>query len=247
MLVLSGMQMMHASATGKLENLHSWRNQLHSMGPDFGFHANGMKTWLLVKHGHFSVARDLFVDTEVNITFPGSPYLGGPLGTEDYMENFVCSKVNQWNRILFALSEFSTMSTACCLRCPYSLAGKQMALLMSDHTNIHHLLEPLETTIRTKLIPAVTDRAPPNECLRNLFALPVGHGSLGIPSTTNLSSEFKNSLKVFAPLIKLIMEQNNSYSYEVLSERKSARSTIHRERHAKVIAHATTVKTQPRT
>ena len=133
--------------------------------------------WLLVKHGHLSVARDLL--GAVNITTESCPYLGGPLGTEDYMENFVCSKVNQWNRILFALSEFAICQPhAAYAALTHALASKWLFLHWTT-SNIHHLLEPLETTVETKLIPGFTDGAPPNECLCNLFALPVGHGSLG--------------------------------------------------------------------
>ena len=46
-----------------------------------------MKSWLIVKPGHLSVARDLFGDTVVNITSEGHPYLGAPLGTDDYVQN----------------------------------------------------------------------------------------------------------------------------------------------------------------
>ena len=37
---------------------------------------------------------------------------------------------------------------------------------------IGHLLQPLENIIRLKLIPALTDRASPNDVERNLLALP---------------------------------------------------------------------------
>ena len=40
------------------------------------------------------------------------------------------------------------------------------------------------------------------------------------------------------------MEQNNSYSHEVLSEQTSAQYTIYHDRHAKETAHATTVRSQ---
>ena len=171
-----------------------------------------MSLLLVVKPGHLKVVRNLFGDTTVNITSEGFPYLGGPLGTEDYVENFVCSKVKQWNRIQSSLSEIAKCQPhAAYATLTHGLVSKWLFLCQTTH-NIHYLLEPLETTIRTK---AFTDRAPPNKCLRNLFALPVRHGSLGISLPTNLFSEFENSLKVCTPLIKLIMKQNNSYSYEV--------------------------------
>ena len=97
-----------ASAIGKLRNFCSWWNQLvQTIGLDFGLHVNNVKTWLVVKPSYLTVAKDFFGNTAVKITFEGHPYLGGPLGPEDYVENFVHSKVNQWNRILPALSEIA--------------------------------------------------------------------------------------------------------------------------------------------
>ena len=96
-------QLWHADdifATGKLGNRHSWWNQLQAIGPDFAFFANSVKTWLVVKLGDLSVARDLFGNTEVNITSEGFPSLGAPLSTDVYVQNFVHSKVNQWNQVV---------------------------------------------------------------------------------------------------------------------------------------------------
>ena len=233
-----------ASATGDLRNLRSWWDQLQAIGPEYGFHANGKKTWLVAKPGRLADARDLFGDTAVNITSEGRPYLGAPLGTDDYVKNFVCSKVNEWSGLLSSLSEIATCQPhAAYAALTHGLASKWLFLCRTT-PNIHHLLDPLETIIRTKLLPSFTDRAPPNECLRSLFALPVRLGGLGVSLPTNLSSEFEYSLKICTPLIKQIMEQNNSYSYEVLTDQMSARSTTHRDRRAKAIEHAATVRDQ---
>ena len=74
----------NASTTRKLGNLRSWLNQLQAIGPDFGFHPNSVKTWLVAKAGHLCAAEDLFGNTAVNITFECHPYQGAPLGTENY-------------------------------------------------------------------------------------------------------------------------------------------------------------------
>ena len=46
--------------------------------------------------------------------------------------------------------------------------------------NISHLLSPLDTALRTQLLPAVTGRSIPNDLGCALLALPVWHGGLGI-------------------------------------------------------------------
>ena len=146
--------------------------------------------------------------------------------------------------IVSVLSEIATcqLHAAYCVL-THGLASKWLFLRWSI-PNIHHFLEPLETTVRTTLTSVFVDTAHPNECLCNLFALPVRSGGLGILSRTIQSLEFENSLKVCAPLIKLVMEQNNSYSYEILSKEMSVRSTIHCDRYSEATDHATTVRAQ---
>lgn len=65
-----------------------------------------IKTWLIVNSDHLTAVRALFGNTAVNITSEGSPYLGAPPGTEDYVKCFGCNKVNQWNRLLSAHALF---------------------------------------------------------------------------------------------------------------------------------------------
>ena len=88
------------------------------------------------------------------------------------------------------------------------------------------------------------DRAAPNECIHNLFALPVKLGGLRIPSPHNLTSDFENSFKVCAPLINQISAQNKSYSDEVWSEQMLARTctSIHHVKHAEASTFATSLR-----
>ena len=70
-----------------------------SSGPYFGYHGNATKTWLITKD-HLSNAKELFHDTKVNITSRGRTYLGGALASSDFIKQFVCDKVNSWNKEL---------------------------------------------------------------------------------------------------------------------------------------------------
>ena len=73
------MQMMPLREAG----LHSWWTQLLSCGPEYGYHANASKTWLVVKQEHLSLATELFADSRsrVQITVEGRRHLGTALGT----------------------------------------------------------------------------------------------------------------------------------------------------------------------
>ena len=58
---------------------------------------------LLAKKEHLEAAQSYFSDTGVNVTTDGRPYLGAAIGTEEYTNSFVLSKVQQWCSELKAL------------------------------------------------------------------------------------------------------------------------------------------------
>ena len=60
-----------ATAGGKLTQLREWWDKIASLGPTFGYFANPLKTWLIVKSPHFQAATELFHGTGVNITVEG--------------------------------------------------------------------------------------------------------------------------------------------------------------------------------
>ena len=96
-----------ATASGSLSSLRTWWDHLSSVGPAFGYHANATKTWLLTKEDHVDRAKVLFGDTNVNITTHGHPHLGAPLGSIEFVHQFVANKVNQWTQELLLLSDIA--------------------------------------------------------------------------------------------------------------------------------------------
>ena len=98
-------------------------------------------------------------------------------------------------------------------------------------SNIGPLLHPLEERIRTKLIPALTGRSPPNDIERKLLALPSRLGGIGLVDPTETSAmEYSSSLRVAAPLIHLILAQDPRYPFEALEEQIMAKTEIRREK-----------------
>ena len=57
---------------------------------------------------HLSQAKELFKDSEVNITTQGRPYLGATLGPVKFCEQFVIRKVTEWNEELLQLAHVAT-------------------------------------------------------------------------------------------------------------------------------------------
>ena len=64
-----------AAATGKMDDLRTWWEEISTMGQYYGYFVNASKTWLVIKEGLDDKARSAFGDTNVQITSEGRPYL----------------------------------------------------------------------------------------------------------------------------------------------------------------------------
>ena len=96
-----------SAAFGSLEQLRSWWDRLTTEGPRFGYFANSSKTWLITKDQYLHNAANIFADSGVNITSHGRPYLGAPLGPPEFVEEYLCSKVEEWTSSITVLSEIA--------------------------------------------------------------------------------------------------------------------------------------------
>ena len=52
------------------------------IGPKDGYFPNGVKTYLVAKPESVNKAKEVFGNTNAQITCPGQKYLGGALGTD---------------------------------------------------------------------------------------------------------------------------------------------------------------------
>ena len=82
-----------ACAAGEITRLREWWHQINTQGPRFGYFTNVTKTWLVTKQNCLSKAATAFANTGVKVTSEGTPYLGAPLGTDEFIPTFVESKV----------------------------------------------------------------------------------------------------------------------------------------------------------
>ena len=118
-------------AVGTIANIHAWLESLISQGPVYGYYVKKAKTWLIVKKEVELEVRNLFQGLGINITTAGRPYLGAPLGTEAFIEDFVCSMVELWSSIIETLTETASSS-------PHAA---------------YTIFTPLEDLIRTRFFP----------------------------------------------------------------------------------------------
>ena len=59
------------TAAGKIDELLFWWKKLCSLGHDFGYYPEAIKSWLIAKQRFETVARNIFRDSEVNVTIEG--------------------------------------------------------------------------------------------------------------------------------------------------------------------------------
>ena len=213
-----------ATAAGTLGSLRTWWEDLVSKGPAYGYFVNTAKTWLVTKEIHKSSATLTFQNTGVNITTEGKPHLGGALGTTEFAEGYIQQKIEAWTQELNKLvSIASTQPHAAYTAFTHGVASKWL-YAMRTIPNIGHLLQPLEDIIRQKLIPSLTGRPPPNDRERELVALPVRLGGMGLINPTMIADqEYKASKEVTKSLTQCLIDQCQEYSDETEAEQRRAK------------------------
>ena len=94
-----------SAAIGTVEQLHAWWNRLATEGQAFGYFPNPSKTWVVTKQRHFDKASNTFAGSGVNVTLDGRPYLGVVIDSQEYIEEYVSSKVQEWSSSFIILSD----------------------------------------------------------------------------------------------------------------------------------------------
>ena len=216
-----------SAAVGKLTDLRTWWDKLVTAGPDFGYFANPSKTWLITKQGRHADAITTFADTGVNVTPDGRPYLGTAIGSQEYVEAHTKLKVDEWLSCVNHLTDIAkTQPHAAFAALTHGLMSK-WTYLSRTTPGISHIMEPLDESLRCKLLPALTGRPPPSDLECSLFALPARLGGLGIgvPSR-NADRELQSSLLITSALRDHILSQDDEYGYEIIAKQLQSKATI---------------------
>ena len=235
-----------ASAAGKITRLREWWNQIETQGPKYGYFANAIKTWLVTKENCLSEATAAFTDTEVKVTSVGRPYLGAALGTDEYTQSLVESKVQQWSKEIEHLATIAyTQPHAAHAAFTHGMTSK-WSYLTRTIPDIGPLLQPLEAIIRTKLAPALTSRPPPNDTERKLLALPARLGGIALSNPIQATdTEFLASTKITEPLKNAILQQHFQYTDEVVADQLKAKKDVYKMKRQQIAEASDLLKQGP--
>jgi len=137
-----------AIAGARLYHLRAWWDHLVDIGPEYGYHPNTSKTWLIVKEDLHDAATATFQGTDVNITVEGKRQLGAALGTRSFAEEYVRRKVASWVDEIERLSSIAlTQPHAAYAAYTHGLMSK-WTFLARTAADIGDLFKPLEGAIR---------------------------------------------------------------------------------------------------
>ena len=179
----------------------------------------------------------------MKITSEGGPHLGAPLGSPEYVSQYVSEKVQQWSKELKLLSAIAiTQPHAAFAADTHGLASKWSYFCRTTPFISPHL-KVLEDVLRTEFIPNLTGRPPPNDAERKLLALPARLGGLGISDPSlNSDDAFKASLLVTTPLRKLIQTQDSEYTYQAHADQMTAKTDIRQKRREQATTDASSLR-----
>ena len=178
-----------------------------------------------------SDAHRIFTEHDVKVTSNGARVLGSPVGSLDFIEQWVTERVKTWVDEIHLLATIS-------LSQPQSVFSALTHGLMNRWTylsrtcpNITTFLLPLEEAIRTVLLPSITGQSAPNDNQRDIFSIPCRLGGLGIPDPSYSSAEqYSNSQLVSFPLTTLVLTQSDIIPPELYIDQLNAKKLIRSSR-----------------
>ncbi len=211
-----------AIAGAWLYHLRAWWDHLVDIGPEYGYHPNASKTWLTVKawccNCHIPRNRRQHHSRREEATWNRSRH--------EIICRRVCPaksrKMGWWDRTPIIYRPHATSYSLRSLT--HGLMSKWMFLARTV-ADIGDLFKPLEDAIRHRFLPALTGLNTFNGAERELMALPVRMGGLGITNpTTQTAYQYSTSMMVTAPLTALILQESPTCSTDVKSLQQKAKT-----------------------
>ena len=213
-----------ATSTGTIQDLREFWDSLKQHGAKYGYHPNATKTHLVVNADYEAKARELFADTGVNVTTDVKRHLGAAIGSGAYTMEYVSEKVKSWcNETSQMVLTAKTQPHSAYSAYIHGLSNR-WTFLTRTIPDISELLQPLER---------ITGSPPCSQVERDLLALPVTFGGLGITNpAASAQSHYEASYTLTTPLDAAIATQNQDHSLN-WSEIKSSihKSNCNHQKH----------------
>ena len=149
-------------------------------------------------------ANAIFKDTGVQVKRDGDRHLGAVIGSEDYRDLYVKTKISSWIEDVKQLAEIAKEEPQIAYAACTKGLSHRWSYVQRTIGGISELFRPLEEAIRTVLLPSIFNR-PVTDLERDMIALPLRHGGLGIQNPVLIADrEYIASQKITKPLANLI-------------------------------------------
>ena len=200
-----------SGSAGKISEMRKWWDELYQEGPKYGYFPKPSKTVLIVKDpDQLQFAQDTFSGTGITISTEGERHLGAAIGNSAFKEQYVQRKVEKWVQDVEQLSIIANEEPQIALAAFTKALCMRWCFVQRTIPEISHLFEPLEESIRQKLIPAIIGRNV-SDIERRFLALPVRLGGIGIQNPTETADhEFRTSVKITENLKRVIVNQERN-------------------------------------
>ena len=210
-----------AGGAGKLRQLRHWWDFLSQMGPSFCYYPNAEKTLLVVKPEQLNEAKLVFEETGVVITVEGAKYLGTPLGSKKYENQFLTNRGDKIGKQLEKQSGIASIhSQAAYAGFTFGFRNKWNFLARTVDTFSDHV-HCLDETIENQFIPALMGH-PCNTNLHDILRLPCRLVGLDIQNPVMSSpGELTGSVILATLLMILINEQQLSLTVTHVMSRRN--------------------------
>jgi hypothetical protein len=219
------------SSGGTIRGLREWWDRVVTEGPKYGYYPEPTKTWLIVKEAEHDDAVRIFQGTNVKITMAGKRHLGAPLGSLEFRKEYCSELVDEWVSQIKTLSDIAKSEPQAAYACFIHGLRHKYSYVLRTIPGFKTELPPVEQAVRDHFIPALTEGAIISDEDRDLLALPLKYGGLGVINVTEIAdSEFTYSCMLTEELTKSIISQGESdQDPEKEKEAKSKVSKLKRE------------------
>ena len=146
-----------ASGAGTAIQLKKWWDTLIEDGPEYGYHPKDDKCWLITKPEKEEIIREIFKETEINITTEGKRHLGAVVGSRSYLNEYVNEKVEEWVKEIINLADCATTQPQASYAVYTFGLNHRWTYFLRTLPDIQDLLQPLEEAITKFLLPALVD------------------------------------------------------------------------------------------
>ena len=173
------------TAAGKISEIKEYWDLLQHTGPKYGYFPKASKSHLIVKDQYELKAIETFAGSNVNLTTSGQRHLGAVIGSESFKKDYVNNLVSDWRKQLEKLSLIAEMEPQSAYAAFVFGFKSKLTYFIRTIPDMNDLLIPLEETIRSRFIPALTGGYQCSDLERKLLSLPARFGGLGM---TNFES-----------------------------------------------------------